>query len=448
MGKSDHGRWTSREAEPFEHGPVSARDPGDETFVPIDAPPGLRRHEYVKLLFLAANAFASHRIGIENEHRAIARRLRSSPSRDSVVLVSAWAVTFEDLQRCLLEHKPDIVHFAVHGNASAEIVLFDEKGEPAPIPANAMDSLFESFGNDVSLVVLNACFSQAQAKSLCQRVGLAIGMVEAIGDEDAVAFSGALYEALGYGRSVRDSFALGVTAIKARRSSQHHVPRLLTRRNDDADRSLFPAPGFFSSLKNGLRNRRVAPILGRRRSIEISFKISLFMLLVACAWKISAHYSSASHAVFPDTSAPPIAIPSASADSRPAASQPHLDREPQKRQVPEVALVLAPIDAHVYQHQVDLGTMPISVPIPDGETVEVEIRREGFWAKKIKLDGSQPKRVIRLVPHSIPGADARGVREPSEEIGRSIPDPSAPGPSNLEYPPKNPWGPDVEEPKQ
>ncbi|HEU4407469.1 MAG TPA: CHAT domain-containing protein [Polyangiaceae bacterium] len=445
MAKNDDGRALSRDVDPFGPRPLAAEaeddeEGGSDPFTPPCTPPRPRRREGVKLLFLSANAAPSRRVGVDREYKLIERKVRSSPSRQLVELVSAWAVTFEDLQRCLLEHEPDIVHFAGHGNASSELMLLDETGQPAPLPPDALASLFQVLGHDVSLVVLNACFSKAQAASVCESVGLAIGMSNAVDDGAAIAFSGAFYEALVYGRSVRDAFALGVTAIKAKKAPQQRVPRLLARADADPDRRLLPKPSFFSSFKNGSLRRHLANTFRRRRTIEIAFRISLCLLVAAPAWQsyhcfvarqLGAPSATMSlppgpavsidgKALVPDVRralGPLTPIPrglEAVASARlsaPAMSAPTVASAPRDAgfspQGFDVALTLSPPDAHVFLQGVDLGTMPISVPVPAGGTVEVEIKRDGFWAQTIELDGSQPTRAIRLVPYSNAGASAR-----------------------------------------
>jgi serine/threonine-protein kinase len=63
-----------------------------------------------------------------------------------------------------------------------------------------------------------------------------------------------------------------------------------------------------------------------------------------------------------------------------------------------VALVLSPIDAHVSRNGHDLGKMPIEIPVKRGEPVEVEVMRDGFWTRKLTLDGSKPTVTVRLAP--------------------------------------------------
>jgi eukaryotic-like serine/threonine-protein kinase len=67
----------------------------------------------------------------------------------------------------------------------------------------------------------------------------------------------------------------------------------------------------------------------------------------------------------------------------------------------EVALVLAPIDAHVFQHGKDLGAMPVSVQLSAGEVAQIEVKRQGFFTRKVKIDGRKARVIVRLTP--IPG---------------------------------------------
>ncbi|HEU4539120.1 MAG TPA: serine/threonine-protein kinase, partial [Polyangiaceae bacterium] len=120
--------------------------------------------------------------------------------------------------------------------------------------------------------------------------------------------------------------------------------------------------------------------------------------LIAASIAAAALYQRARPQPIAPAAPPPAAVASApsAAPSAAPAEPPAAASVDARRGATEVALVIAPIDAHVYHQKVDLGTMPISIPVPSGDTVEVEIKRDGFYAKKIKLDGSQTKRVVRL----------------------------------------------------
>ncbi len=73
-----------------------------------------------------------------------------------------------------------------------------------------------------------------------------------------------------------------------------------------------------------------------------------------------------------------------------------------------VALVVSPIDARAFLGDEDLGTMPISVAVPEGEARALELRRDGFYPETVTVDGSTSPIVVRLKP--VPGA------KPSEPV--------------------------------
>jgi formylglycine-generating enzyme required for sulfatase activity len=187
----------------------------------------------VKLLFIAANSRDDPQLALGEELRAIAQALRESRFRDSFDIVSELAVRQKDLQRALLQHRPDIVHFACHGSRHAELVLLRDDGTPGPVTIEALTSYFRILRDNVALVVLNACFSRAQAAAVERTVGMAIGMHQRIADDAAIRFSEAFYQGLGYGCSVRQAFELGVTAIATVRSAGDGAPALFARAGID-----------------------------------------------------------------------------------------------------------------------------------------------------------------------------------------------------------------------
>jgi tetratricopeptide (TPR) repeat protein/CHAT domain-containing protein len=279
VNKHDVGGGPSRDLIPNELEPAPTGPRVDKPLDLAKAPPVQRSRTQTKVLFLAANAVAAHRVALDQEHKAIVQKLRAAPWQSSFELISCWAVDFDELRRCLLEHSPDIVHFAGHSNASSELMLLDEKGEPAPLSGSALSSLLRALPGNVSLVVLNACFSAEQAATVRESVGLAVGMSEAIDDKAAIAFSGAFYEALAFGHSVGKAFALGVNAIEALGVNQAHVPKLLVREGVDADRTFF-APNPPAASKPSL-TARLGTALRRRRGLAMTSTMSLCSVVAA-----------------------------------------------------------------------------------------------------------------------------------------------------------------------
>src|SRR3954452_5263351 len=160
----------------------------------------------VKVLFLAANPTGTKPLHLDEEIRQITAKIRAAEYRDSIQLVSRWAVRPDDLLQALLEVKPHVVHFSGHGSSAAELIVLDDRGNPKPVSKEALAHLFRTLKDNVRVVVLNACYSRPQAEALAEAVDCTVGMDWAIGDAAAIVFSASFYRAIGFGRSVKEAF--------------------------------------------------------------------------------------------------------------------------------------------------------------------------------------------------------------------------------------------------
>lgn len=180
----------------------------------------------MKILFLAANPTDTTRLRLDKEIRAIDQALRQTEFRDKFELKQHWAVRVTDLQSHLLRHQPDIVHFSGHGSASSELIIEDNAGNSHSVSVSALSRLF-SVLNSVRCVVLNACYSEMQARAIAQHIDCVIGMSKAIGDAAAIGFATAFYQALGYGKSVKTAFELGCIQIDLENLNEQDTPKLI-----------------------------------------------------------------------------------------------------------------------------------------------------------------------------------------------------------------------------
>lgn len=181
----------------------------------------------IKILFLAANPEDTEQLRIDKEIRQIKQALLRTEFRDKFDLEQEWAVQVSDLQGHLLRHKPDIVHFSGHGSEASEIILEDDAGNSQEVPARALSKLFEIFKEDIRCVVLNACYSEKQAQAIAQHIDCVVGMSQAIGDEAAISFAVAFYQALGYGKDVKTAFDLGNLQMHLENLNEQDTPKLL-----------------------------------------------------------------------------------------------------------------------------------------------------------------------------------------------------------------------------
>ncbi len=89
----------------------------------------------------------------------------------------------------------------------------------------------------------------------------------------------------------------------------------------------------------------------------------------------------------------------------------------------EVALVLFPLDARVLLGDEDLGQMPVSVKVKDGHPVKLRIVRDGYWTRKLTVDGSKKRIVVGLVKRdaSAKNPEPEAEEEPSGALPRAVP---------------------------
>jgi CHAT domain-containing protein len=165
------------------------------------------------------------------------------------------------VQQALLDLKPQIVHFSGHGEGQvsdsepagivAQNPLVNRKFEPIQpdsssqpnaglyfetetrqsklVSTEALVGLFELFSDRVECVVLNACYSELQARAIAQHIPYVIGMNQAIGDRAAIEFSIGFYDALGAGESIEFAYKLGCSMIRMAGISESLTPVLVSK---------------------------------------------------------------------------------------------------------------------------------------------------------------------------------------------------------------------------
>lgn len=204
-----------------------------------------------KILFLAANPKGTSRLRLDEEVREIEEGLLRSEHRQEFDLVQKWAVRPQDIRRALLKESPNIIHFSGHGESTGQagrnasetrnirpwgdaansptghLIFEDNQGNPKPIAPQALADLFELFAEGLDCVVLNACYSEAQAQAIAKCVPYVVGTNKAIGDRAAIEFAIGFYDGLGAGRPVDFAFKLGRNAIAMEGLNEELTPVLV-----------------------------------------------------------------------------------------------------------------------------------------------------------------------------------------------------------------------------
>ncbi len=197
-----------------------AMSPGTE------ADPKLPMPAQKTILIVAANPSNETRLRLDVEARDIGEGLRLSKHRDQFVLKQQWATRVRDLRRAMQEHQPSIVHFCGHGTGERGIVLEDNDGKTRFVSTEALANFFELFTDEVECVVLNACFSEVQAKAIVQHIPYVMGMSEGIGDKAAIEFAVAFYDSLAAGKDFEKAYRFGCNAIELAGVTGHLIPQL------------------------------------------------------------------------------------------------------------------------------------------------------------------------------------------------------------------------------
>lgn len=180
-----------------------------------------------KILILAANPKDTPRFRLDEEVREIENGLRRAKHRDEFELRQQWATRTKDIRRAMLDAAPDIVHFCGRGEGETGIAFEDETGQTHFVSTEALAGFFELFADTVDCVVLNACYSEVQARAIAEHIKYVIGMSQDIDDRTGIEFAVAFYDALGAGRTVEFAYKLACNAIQMAGIDEHLVPVLL-----------------------------------------------------------------------------------------------------------------------------------------------------------------------------------------------------------------------------
>ena len=193
----------------------------------------------IRILFLSANPWTTRRILVDEEAREVSEKIHEGPYRDRFELHHEPAIRPIDLQRLMLKYRPHIVHFSGHGSRQQKLILGGTHGRGKTVDQQGLAEVFALYNRHVRLVLLNACFTEPQARSLSQVVNYAIGTSKGIGDKVGVAFAGAFYRALGFGKSVREAFKSAKAELALTKTPRSRGIELFVRKGV-VERDSFP----------------------------------------------------------------------------------------------------------------------------------------------------------------------------------------------------------------
>jgi hypothetical protein len=184
----------------------------------------------MKILFVAADPTDATRLRLTDEFRVIKNELVAATKRaDFELALPALAVRIGDFSKALLDEKPKIVHFSGHGASSGELCFENESGNVETVNPDGIATLFKLSSKYVECVILNACYSEIQAREIVKHINYVVGMNKSIPDPVAIAFSLGFYQALGSGEDIPTAYEYGCAQIQMRYKYEHTIPVLLKK---------------------------------------------------------------------------------------------------------------------------------------------------------------------------------------------------------------------------
>lgn len=211
--------------------PIPSSATAHAVIAPMQSTPFGSSPAPIRILFLAANPVNEAKLRLDEEVREITAKVRAADQRARLHIIQRWATRPDDLLQALNEDKPHIVHFSGHGGSTGDLCFLDRDGKSKSVSCDALRAVFHIFRQSVRMIVLNACYSEAQARVLSEFIDCTIGMSKEIGDDAAITFSSSFYRALGFGTRVKDAFDQGIAAIQLEglQQKKRTIPKLHVR---------------------------------------------------------------------------------------------------------------------------------------------------------------------------------------------------------------------------
>lgn len=167
-----------------------------------------KKKELIKILFMAANPKNTQSLNLNTEYRTLQQEMRQGSKRDDFEWLSPiFAATLTEMMRGL-NQQPNIIHFSGHG-LNKGLVVEDENAYAQVVSNEMLDLLFKDLKGIVNIIVLNCCYSTAQAEFLSKIGCYVLGYNTPVGDKIAQSFAKGFYMGLSDGKDFKNALNSG-----------------------------------------------------------------------------------------------------------------------------------------------------------------------------------------------------------------------------------------------
>jgi hypothetical protein len=188
----------------------------------------LRRRARLNVLYLTADPDKHNPLRVDAEIALVQDAIRGSAFRDNINVEYRPAANLKTLLNGLNDHRPQIVHFSGHGDAT-EITtdnLRVAKRADEAVSFELLARAVSATDDPPQVIVLNSCSSSGARKVLLPLGLMIISMRTPVSDIAATAFASLFYAAIAGGQSVKSAFEQGKVAVEAVSISEAGTPEL------------------------------------------------------------------------------------------------------------------------------------------------------------------------------------------------------------------------------
>ena len=158
------------------------------------------------ILYISATPTNVDNLQVDFEFKKIRASLEGGLNRDEFELLSPlMAVSLQDFLQAKHRYKPAIIHFSGHGLQDGLMFATSENVFQI-IPTELLKEVFKGIEAYAKLIVLNACYSSAQAKILSEKGIYVLGMNVPVTDTAAIDLADNLYRFISDGQTTEEAF--------------------------------------------------------------------------------------------------------------------------------------------------------------------------------------------------------------------------------------------------